>query len=158
MFSDLKNVYENVDVNQTKKKIEEWLFKLAELMQNDNNYDNSLDETNQYFTERCGKTYREVGYHRIDLPLDAFILITTISNFNVYTVYCNLTKSDSIAIHRYPDTFGDFSRYIPFVWERLKQLNVEKVYQQILEKQTEENNRIEQEIKKQLDKLVDMDK
>lgn len=35
MFSDLKNVYENVDVNQTKKKIEEWLFKLAELMQND---------------------------------------------------------------------------------------------------------------------------
>ena len=158
MFSDLKNVYENVDVNQTKKKIEEWLFKLAELMQNDNNYDNSLDETNQYFAERCGKAYREVGYHRIDLPLDAFILITTISNFNVYTVYCNLTKSDSIAIHRYPDTFGDFNRYIPFVWERLKQLNVEKVYQQILEKQTEENKRIEQEIKKQLDKLVDMDK
>ena len=59
MFSDLKNVYENVDVNQTKKKIEEWLFKLAELMQNDNNYDNSLDETNQYFTERCGKAYEE---------------------------------------------------------------------------------------------------
>lgn len=158
MFSDLKNVYENVDVNQIKKKIEEWLFKLAELMQNDNNYDNSLDETNQYFAERCGEAYREVGYHRIDLPLDVFILITTISNFNVYTVYCNLTKSDSIAIHRYPDTFGDFSRYIPFVWERLKQLNVEKVYQQILEKQTEENKRIEQEIKKQLDKLVDMDK
>ena len=25
MFPDLKNVYENVDVNQTKKKIEEWL-------------------------------------------------------------------------------------------------------------------------------------
>lgn len=56
MFSDLKNVYENVDVNQTKKKIEEWLFKLAELMQNDNNYDNSLDETNQYFAERCGNS------------------------------------------------------------------------------------------------------
>lgn len=153
MFSDLKNVYENVDVNQTKKKIEEWLFKLAELMQNDNNYDNSLDETNEHFLEVCGKAYEPVKYdfHRFTF-CQGDIMICSSDNYATYGVYYG--KDNDIKLYEHPQEFYMIEdRDVVDIWTTLKQLPVKEVHEKILEQQTLENQEVEKNLHKQLDRI-----
>ena len=156
MFSDLKNVYENVDVNQTKKKIEEWLFKLAELMQNDNNYDNSLDETNEHFLKVCGKVYEPVGYsfNYFNCCKGKITIYSGSENYMTYKVYYNGGDDKEIWLYTHPQEFYKFDeRYVVDIWAQLKQLPVKEVHEKILEQQTKGNHMVENEIRTQLDRI-----
>lgn len=138
-------------MNQTKKKIEEWLFKLAELMQNDNNYDNSLDETNEHFLKVCGKSYKPVKYEFHSFCFcEGYILICSSDNYKTYRVYYG-TDND-IKLYEHPQEFYKFDeRYVVDIWTELKQLPVKEVYEKIRGQQVVENMNVEKKIRKQLD-------
>lgn len=99
-------------MNQTKKKIEEWLFKLAELMQNDNNYDNSLDETNQYFAERCGKVYEPVsyGFNYFNCCKGKITIYSGSENYMTYKVCYNCGDDKEIWLYTHPQKFYKFDK------------------------------------------------
>lgn len=62
MFADLKNEYEDISAAEYSKWIENWLATLADLVEGENNFDDTLEETNEHFLKVCGKVYEPVGY------------------------------------------------------------------------------------------------
>lgn len=153
MFSDLKNDYEGVGLNHTSKMVEGWLNRLAELLDKENNFDDTLESTNEHFSKLCGKSYKPVNYHLKHVNLSKFILIETRSNFRTYQVFYRKDGYVRVLLYTYPGKFEKYDEIVVDIWEELKKYNVDVVHKDILERQIEENKKIEQDIRQQLDKL-----
>lgn len=151
MFADLKNDYESISVAEYSKWIENWLSVLAELVDGENNFDNTLDETNEHFLKVCGKSYKPVKYEFHSFCFcEGYILICSSDNYKTYRVYYG-TDND-IKLYEHPQEFYKFDeRYVVDIWTELKQLPVKEVYEKIRGQQVVENMNVEKKIRKQLD-------
>jgi hypothetical protein len=151
MFSDLKNVYESISIAEYSKWIENWLSVLAELVDGENNFDDTLDETNEHFLKVCGKSYKPVKYEFHSFCFcEGYILICSSDNYKTYRVYYG-TDND-IKLYEHPQEFYKFDeRYVVDIWTELKQLPVKEVYEKIRGQQVVENMNVEKKICKQLD-------
>lgn len=88
MFADLKNDYESISIAEYSKWIENWLSVLAELVDGENNFDDTLDETNEHFLKVCGKSYKPVKYEFHSFCFcEGYILICSSDNYKTYRVY-----------------------------------------------------------------------
>lgn len=151
MFADLKNDYENISIAEYSKWIENWLSILAELVDGENNFDDTLDETNEHFLKVCGKSYKPVKYEFHSFCFcEGYILICSSDNYKTYSVYYG-TDND-IKLYEHPQEFYKFDeRYVVDIWTELKQLPVKEVYEKIRGQQVVENMNVEKKIRKQLD-------
>lgn len=151
MFADLRNEYESISVAEYSKWIENWLSVLAELVDGENNFDDTLDETNEHFLKVCGKSYKPVKYEFHSLCFcKGYILICSSDNYKTYRVYYG-TDND-IKLYEHPQEFYKFDeRYVVDIWTELKQLPVKEVYEKIRGQQVVENMNVEKKIRKQLD-------
>lgn len=151
MFADLKNDYESISIAEYSKWIENWLSVLAELLDGENNFDDTLDETNEHFLKVCGKSYKPVKYEFHSFCFcEGYILICSSDNYKTYRVYYG-TDND-IKLYEHPQEFYKFDeRYVVDIWTKLKQLPVKEVYEKIRGQQVVENMNVEKKIRKQLD-------
>lgn len=151
MFADLKNDYESISIAEHSKWIENWLSVLAELVDGENNFDDTLDETNEHFLKVCGKSYKPVKYEFHSFCFcEGYILICSSDNYKTYRVYYG-TDND-IKLYEHPQEFYKFDeRYVVDIWTELKQLPVKEVYEKIRGQQVVENMNVEKKIRKQLD-------
>lgn len=151
MFADLKNDYESISIAEYSKWIENWLSVLAELVDGENNFDDTLDETNEHFLKVCGKSYKPVKYEFHSFCFcEGYILICSSDNYKTYRVYYG-TDND-IKLYEHPQEFYKFDeRYVVDIWTKLKQLPVKEVYEKIRGQQVVENMNVEKKIRKQLD-------
>lgn len=151
MFADLKNDYESISIAEYSKWIENWLSVLAELVDGENNFDDTLDETNEHFLKVCGKSYKPVKYEFHSFCFcEGYILICSSDNYKTYRVYYG-TDND-IKLYEHPQEFYKFDeRYVVDIWTELKQLPVKEVYEKIRWQQVVENMNVEKKIRKQLD-------
>ena len=151
MFADLKNDYESISIAEYSKWIENWLSVLAELVDGENNFDDTLDETNEHFLKICGKSYKPVKYEFHSFCFcEGYILICSSDNYKTYRVYYG-TDND-IKLYEHPQEFYKFDeRYVVDIWTELKQLPVKEVYEKIRGQQVVENMNVEKKIRKQLD-------
>lgn len=151
MFADLKNDYESISIAEYSKWIENWLSVLAELVDGENNFDDTLDETNEHFLKVCGKSYKPVKYEFHSFCFcEGYILICSSDNYKTYRVYYG-TDND-IKLYEHPQEFYKFDeRYVVDIWTELKQLPVKEVYEKIRGQQVVENMNVEKKIRKQLD-------
>jgi hypothetical protein len=151
MFADLKNDYESISIAEYSKWIENWLSVLAELVDGENNFDDTLDETNEHFLKVCGKSYKPVKYEFHSFCFcEGYILICSSDNYKTYRVYYG-TDND-IKLYEHPQEFYKFDeRYVVDIWAELKQLPVKEVYEKIRGQQVVENMNVEKKIRKQLD-------
>ena len=151
MFADLKNEYEDISIAEYSKWIENWLSVLAELVDGENNFDDTLDETNEHFLKVCGKSYKPVKYEFHSFCFcEGYILICSSDNYKTYRVYYG-TDND-IKLYEHPQEFYKFDeRYVVDIWTELKQLPVKEVYEKIRGQQVVENMNVEKKIRKQLD-------
>lgn len=151
MFADLKNDYESISIAEYSKWIENWLSVLAELVDGENNFDDTLDETNEHFLKVCGKSYKPVKYEFHSFCFcEGYILICSSDNYKTYRVYYG-TDND-IKLYAHPQEFYKFDeRYVVDIWIELKQLPVKEVYEKIRGQQVVENMNVEKKIRKQLD-------
>lgn len=151
MFADLKNDYESISIAEYSKWIENWLSVLAELVDGENNFDDTLDETNEHFLKVCGKSYKPVKYEFHSFCFcEGYILICSSDNYKTYRVYYG-TDND-IKLYEHPQEFCKFDeRYVVDIWTELKQLPVKEVYEKIRGQQVVENMNVEKKIRKQLD-------
>ena len=151
MFADLKNDYESISIAEYSKWIENWLSVLAELVDGENNFDDTLDETNEHFLKVCGKSYKPVKYEFHSFCFcEGYILICSSDNYKTYRVYYG-TDND-IKLYEQPQEFYKFDeRYVVGIWTELKQLPVKEVYEKIRGQQVVENMNVEKKIRKQLD-------
>lgn len=151
MFADLKNDYESISIAEYSKWIENWLSVLAELVDGENNFDDTLDETNEHFLKVCGKSYKPVKYEFHSFCFcEGYILICSSDNYKTYRVYYG-TDND-IKLYEHPQEFYKFDeRYVVDIWIELKQLPVKEVYEKIRGQQVVENMNVEKKIRKQLD-------
>lgn len=151
MFADLKNDYESISIAEYSKWIENWLSVLAELVDGENNFDDTLDETNEHFLKVCGKSYKPVKYEFHSFCFcEGYILICSSDNYKTYRVYYG-TDND-IKLYKHPQEFYKFDeRYVVDIWTELKQLPVKEVYEKIRGQQVVENMNVEKKIRKQLD-------
>lgn len=151
MFADLKNDYESISIAEYSKWIENWLSVLAELVDGENNFDDTLDETNEHFLKVCGKSYKPVKYEFHSFCFcEGYILICSSDNYKTYRVYYG-TDND-IKLYEHPQEFYKFDeRYVVDIWTELKQLPVKYVYEKIRGQQVVENMIVEKKIRKQLD-------
>lgn len=151
MFADLKNDYESISIAEYSKWIENWLSVLAELVDGENNFDDTLDETNEHFLKVCGKSYKPVKYEFHSFCFcEGYILICSSDNYKTYRVYYG-TDND-IKLYEHPQEFYEFDeRYVVDIWTELKQLPVKEVYEKIRGQQVVENMNVEKKIRKQLD-------
>lgn len=151
MFADLKNDYESISIAEYSKWIENWLSVLAELVDGENNFDDTLDETNEHFLKVCGKSYKPVKYEFHSFCFcKGYILICSSDNYKTYRVYYG-TDND-IKLYEHPQEFYKFDeRYVVDIWTELKQLPVKEVYEKIRGQQVVENMNVEKKIRKQLD-------
>lgn len=126
---------------------------LAELVDGENNFDDTLDETNEHFLKVCGKSYNPVKYEFHSFCFcKGYILICSSDNYKRYIVYYG-TDND-IKLYKHPQEFYEFDeRYVVDIWEALKQLPVKEVHEKILAQQAFANNRVEERIRKQLDRI-----
>lgn len=124
---------------------------LAELVDGENNFDDTLDETNEHFLKVCGKSYKPVKYEFHSLCFcEGYILICSSDNYKTYRVYYG-TDND-IKLYEHPQEFYKFDeRYVVDIWTELKQLPVKEVYERIRGQQVVENMNVEKKIRKQLD-------
>lgn len=153
MFADLKNDYKDISTVEYSKWIEQWLQILAELLEDESNLDDTLDETNEYFSKVCGKSYKPVKYDFHSFCFcGGYILICSSDNYKTYRVYYG-TDND-IKLYEHPQEFYTFDeRYIVDIWTKLKQLPVKDVYEKILGQQVVENMNVEKKIRNQLDRI-----
>ena len=151
MFADLKNDYESISIAEYSKWIENWLSVLAELVDGENNFDDTLDETNEHFLKVCGKSYKPVKYEFHSFCFcEGYILICSSDNYKTYRVYYG-TDND-IKLYEHSQEFYKFDeRYVVDIWTKLKQLPVKEVYEKIRGQQVVENMIVEKKIRKQLD-------
>lgn len=151
MFADLKNDYESISIAEYSKWIENWLSVLAELVDGENNFDDTLDETNEHFLKVCGKSYKPVKYEFHSFCFcEGYILICSSDNYKTYRVYYG--TDDDIKLYEHPQEFYKFDeRYVVDIWTELKQLPVKEVYEKIRGQQVVENMNVEKKIRKQLD-------
>lgn len=151
MFADLKNDYKSISIAEYSKWIENWLSVLAELVDGENNFDDTLDETNEHFLKVCGKSYKPVKYEFHSFCFcEGYILICSSDNYKTYRVYYG-TDND-IKLYEHPQEFYKFDeRYVVDIWTKLKQLPVKEVYEKIRGQQVVENMNVEKKIRKQLD-------
>ena len=149
MFADLKNDYESISIAEYSKWIENWLSVLAELVDGENNFDDTLDETNEHFLKVCGKSYKPVKYEFHSFCFcEGYILICSSDNYKTYRVYYG-TDND-INLYEHPQEFYKFDeRYVVDIWTELKQLPVKEVYEKIRGQQVVENMNVEKKIRKQ---------
>lgn len=153
MFADLKNDYTDISVAEYSKWIENWLSTLAELVDDENNFDDTLEETNEHFLKVCGKSYKPVKYdfHHFTF-CRGYIMICSSDNYATYRVYYGI--DNDIKLYEHPQEFYTFDeRYVVDIWTQLKQLPVNEVHEKILEQQTRENRMVENEIRTQLDRI-----
>ena len=124
---------------------------LAELVDGENNFDDTLDETNEHFLKVCGKSYKPVKYEFHSFCFcEGYILICSSDNYKTYRVYYG-TDND-IKLYEHPQEFYKFDeRYVVDIWIELKQLPVKEVYEKIRGQQVVENMNVEKKIRKQLD-------
>lgn len=124
---------------------------LAELVDGENNFDDTLDETNEHFLKVCGKSYKPVKYEFHSFCFcEGYILICSSDNYKTYRVYYG-TDND-IKLYEHPQEFYKFDeRYVVDIWTKLKQLPVKEVYEKIRGQQVVENMNVEKKIRKQLD-------
>lgn len=124
---------------------------LAELVDGENNFDDTLDETNEHFLKVCGKSYKPVKYEFHSFCFcEGYILICSSDNYRTYRVYYG-TDND-IKLYEHPQGFYKFDeRYVVDIWTELKQLLVKEVYEKIRGQQVVENMNVEKKIRKQLD-------
>lgn len=124
---------------------------LAELVDGENNFDDTLDETNEHFLKVCGKSYKPVKYEFHSFCFcEGYILICSSDNYKTYGVYYG-TDND-IKLYGHPQEFYKFDeRYVVDIWTELKQLPVKEVYEKIRGQQVVENMNVEKKIRKQLD-------
>ena len=153
MFADLKNDYKDVSTAEYSKWIENWLVTLADLVEEENNFDDTLDETNEHFSKVCGKSYKPVKYDFHSFCFcGGYILICSSNNYKTYRVYYG-TDND-IKLYEHSQEFYTFDeRYIVDIWTKLKQLPVKDVYEKILGQQVVENMNVEKKIRNQLDRI-----
>lgn len=151
MFADLKNDYESISIAEYSKWIENWLSVLAELVDGENNFDDTLDETNEHFLKVCGKSYKPVKYEFHSFCFcEGYILICSSDNYKTYRVY--YSTDNDIKLYEHPQEFYKFDeRYVVDIWTELKQLPVKEVYEKIRGQQVVENMNVEKKIRKQLD-------
>lgn len=140
MFADLKNDYESISIAEYSKWIENWLVTLADLVEEENNFDDTLDETNEHFLKVCGKSYKPVKYEFHSFCFcEGYILICSSDNYKTYRVYYG-TDND-IKLYEHPQEFYKFDeRYVVDIWTELKQLPVKEVYEKIRGQQVVENH------------------
>ena len=155
MFADLKNDYKDISTAEYSKWIENWLVTLADLVEEENNFDDTLDETNEHFSKVCGKSYKPVKYDFNHLNFGSgYISIYSTDNYKTYRVYYNRSSSDEIKLYEHPNEFYKFDdRYVVNIWALLKQIPVSTVHEKILEQQVEENQDVEKKIRTQLDNI-----
>lgn len=155
MFADLKNDYKSISTAEYSKWIEQWLQILAELVEDENNLDDTLDETNEYFSKVCGKSYTPVKYAFSHLKFSSgYLSIYSSNNYKTYRVYYDRNSGDGIKLYEYPHEFYKFDdRDVVDVWTTLKQTPVSEVHDKILEQQLAENKNVEKKIRKQLDRI-----
>ena len=135
MFADLKNDYKSISTAEYSKWIEQWLQILAELVEDENNLDDTLDETNEYFSKVCGKSYTPVKYEFSHLKFgNGYLSIYSSNNYKTYRVYYDRNSGDGIKLYEYPHEFYKFD-------------------DRILEQQVAENKNVEKKIRKQLDRI-----
>lgn len=153
MFADLKNDYESISIAEYSKWIENWLSVLAELVDGENNFDDTLDETNEHFLKVCGKSYKPVKYEFHSFCFcEGYILICSSDNYKTYRVYYG-TDND-IKLYEHPQEFYKFDeRYVVDIWTALKQLPVKVVHEKILEQQELQNQEVEKILRNQLDRI-----
>ena len=153
MFADLKNDYKDISIAEYSKWIENWLATLADLVEEENNFDNTLDETNEHFLEVCGKAYEPVKYdfHRFTF-CQGDIMICSSDNYATYRVYYGY--DNDIKLYEHPQEFYMIEdRDVVDIWTTLKQLPVKEVHEKILEQQTLENQEVEKNLRNQLDRI-----
>ena len=153
MFADLKNDYEDISVAEYSKWIENWLETLANLVEAENNFDDTLDETNEHFSEVCGKAYEPVEYNFHHFSLcQGYIMICSWDNYKTYTVY--YSSDNDIKLYEHPREFYLIDeRYVVDIWTALKQLPVKVVHEKILEQQELQNQEVEKILRNQLDQI-----
>lgn len=122
-------------------------------MEEENNFDDTLDETNEHFLKVCGKSYKPVKYdfHHFTF-CRGYIMICSRDNYNTYRVYYGI--DNDIKLYEHPQEFYTFDeRYVVDIWTILKQLSVKEVHEKILSQQMRENERVEGELRSQLDRI-----
>lgn len=154
MFVDLKNDYKDISTAEYSKWIENWLSVLAELMDGENNFDDTLDETNEHFLKVCGKSYKPVKYEFHSFCFcEGYVMICSSDNYKTYRVYFGV--DNDIKLYEHPQEFYVFDeKYVVSIWEELKQLPVKNVHEKILAQQALENNRVEKKIRNQLERIA----
>ena len=156
MFADLKNDYYDISAAEYSKWIENWLATLADLVDEENNFDNTLEETNEHFLKVCGKSYEPVKYdfHNFNF-CQGDIMICSSDNYKTYRVYYGSYGSDNnIKLYEHPQEFYLIDeRYVVDTWSALKQLPVKTVHEKILAQQELQNQEVEKQIRKQLDHI-----
>lgn len=155
MFADLKNDYKDISTAEYSKWIENWLGTLADLVEEENNFDDTLDETNEHFSKVCGKSYKPVKYEFSHLKFgNGYLSIYSSNNYKTYRVYYDRNSGDGIKLYEYPHEFYKFDdRDVVDIWTILKQTPVSEVHDKILEQQVAENKNVEKKIRKQLDRI-----
>lgn len=156
MFADLKNEYEDISAAEYSKWIENWLATLADLVEEENNFDDTLEETNEHFLKVCGKIYEPVGYsfNYFNCCKGKITIYSGSENYMTYKVYYNGGDDKEIWLYTHPQEFYKFDeRYVVDIWTQLKQLPVKEVHEKILEQQTKGNQMVENEIRTQLDRI-----
>lgn len=155
MFADLKNDYKSISTAEYSKWIEQWLQILAELVEDENNLDDTLDETNEHFSKVCGKSYTPVKYEFSHLNFSSgYLSIYSSDNYKTYRVYYGRNSGDGIKLYEYPHEFYKIDdRDVVDIWTILKQTPVSEVHDKILEQQVAENKNVEKKIRKQLDRI-----
>lgn len=153
MFADLKNDYEDISVAEYSKWIENWLETLANLVEAENNFDDTLDETNEHFSEVCGKAYEPVEYDFNHFNFcQGGIMICSGDNYKTYRVYYG--SDNDIKLYEHPREFYLIDeRYVVDIWTTLKQLPVKVVHEKILEQQELQNQEVEKILRNQLDRI-----
>lgn len=153
MFADLKNDYKDISTAEYSKWIENWLETLAELIEEESNLDDTLDETNEHFSKVCGKSYKPVKYEFHSFCFrEGYVMICSSDNYRTYRVYFGV--GNDIKLYEHPQEFYKFDeRYVVSIWEELKQPPVKEVHEKILAQQAFANNRVEEKIRKQLDRI-----
>lgn len=154
MFADLKNEYEDISAAEYSKWIENWLATLADLVEEESNFDDTLDETNEHFLKVCGKSYNPVTYEFHSFHYcEGYIMICSSDNYKTYRVYYGF--DNDIKLYEHPQEFYMLDeKHVVDIWERLKQIPVKDVHEKILAQQALENNNVEKQIRKQLDRIA----
>lgn len=107
MFADLKNDYKDISTAEYSKWIENWLVTLADLVEEENNFDDTLEETNEHFLKVCGKVYKPVGYsfNYFNCCKGKITIYSGSENYMTYKVYYNGGDDKEIWLYTHPQEY-----------------------------------------------------